>query len=309
MFFKLTLLTLILRLFHHIRWAHWLIWAGIAATTTLYTSLSVFILTNCVPRKGQTWHYTTYYGTCTMAQERNSLVNGVFGLISDLYILAIPLWLLSHLILPNKRKLGVMGGFLTGVLTCGCSLGGIAARALSNLEDGTWSIVYVFGILELNIGLICACMPVVALPLKAIGASIAASWNSLRDYSRTRLLNRSNRKLEGIDEYNMTHNPSYQDAGHQLPQMVKGDGAITGLRSFMRRAYRSTAGADTQKTAPLPTTQQIKTPTLITADYPYDYHDQLKNIHLVDIGGGSNYVRSHPSPQPPMPAVLQRDKC
>lgn len=36
-------------------------------------------------------------------------------------------------------------------------------------------------ILELNIGLICACMPVVALPFKAIGASLAASWNSIRN--------------------------------------------------------------------------------------------------------------------------------
>jgi len=116
MFFKLTLLTLILRLFSPIRWARWLIWAGIASTTVVYTALSIFILSNCVPRNGQTWQYTTYYGTCTMAQERNSMVNGIFGLISDLYILVIPLWLVSHLSLPPKRKLGVMGVFLTGVL-------------------------------------------------------------------------------------------------------------------------------------------------------------------------------------------------
>lgn len=50
-----------------------------------------------------------------MAQERTSIVNGVFGLILDLYILAIPLCLLSHLRLPPKRKLGVMGVFLTGL--------------------------------------------------------------------------------------------------------------------------------------------------------------------------------------------------
>lgn len=116
MFFKLTLLTLILRLFSPIHWARWLIWAGIASTAIVYTALSVFILSNCVPKKGQTWHSTTYYGTCTMAQERNSLVNGIFGLISDLYILVIPLWLVSYLHLPTKKKLSVMGVFLTGLL-------------------------------------------------------------------------------------------------------------------------------------------------------------------------------------------------
>lgn len=51
-----------------------------------------------------------------MAQERNSIVNGSFGLISDLYILVIPLWLVSHLHLPSKKKLSVMGVFLTGLL-------------------------------------------------------------------------------------------------------------------------------------------------------------------------------------------------
>lgn len=109
-------MVLILRLFGPIRWARWLIWGGIAITTIVYTALSIFILSNCVPKKGQIWSYTTYYGTCTMAQERNSMVNGVFGLILDLYILVIPLRLVSNLSLPLKRKLGVMGVFLTGLL-------------------------------------------------------------------------------------------------------------------------------------------------------------------------------------------------
>ena len=116
MFFKLTLLVLCLRLFSPIRWARWLIWAGVASITIVYSALCIFILDNCVPRKGQTWQDTTYQGTCTMAQSRNSIVNGVFGLISDLYILAIPLWLVSHLSLSPKRKLGVIGVFLTGLL-------------------------------------------------------------------------------------------------------------------------------------------------------------------------------------------------
>lgn len=116
MFFKLTLMTLILRLFHPNVWARRLLWGGIAATTIVYTALTIFVLSSCVPTNGQTWQYKMYNGTCIMAQERNSMTNGVFGLISDLYILVIPLWLLSSLSLPTKRKLGVMGVFLTGLL-------------------------------------------------------------------------------------------------------------------------------------------------------------------------------------------------
>lgn len=150
-------------------------------------------------------------------------------------------------------------------------------------------------------------MPVVALPFKTIGASIAASWNSFKDYSRTRLLNLSKRKLEGIDEYNMTYSPSYNEKHYQLPQMFKGDGAITGLKTFMRRAYRSTIAPNTQKTAPLPSTERIRDTNLITADYSIDYHDQLKHIHSVEISGGSDHSVCHPTPQPPMPVAFRQE--
>lgn len=132
-------------------------------------------------------------------------------------------------------------------------------------------------------------MPVVALPFKAFGASLAAFWISLRNYSRTRLLNRSSSK--GIDEYNMTDDPSYKEAEHQLPHMVKGDGAITGFRSFMRRAYRSTAATNTQNTAPLANTEAITFATMNSVDYSHDYHDQLKNIYTVETGGRDSHSR------------------
>lgn len=149
-------------------------------------------------------------------------------------------------------------------------------------------------------------MPVVALPFKALGASLAASWNSIKHYSRIRLLHRLSN--EDIDEYNMTDSSSYKEVEHQLPQMVKGDGAITGLRSFMRRAYRSTAATtNTQKTAPLTSTEAITFATLNSVDYSHDYHDQLKNIHSVETGGRDNHAGSRPVPQPPVPAALQQE--
>lgn len=149
-------------------------------------------------------------------------------------------------------------------------------------------------------------MPVVALPFKALGASLAASWNSIRNYSRARLLNRSS--SAGIDEYNMTDSPSYKkEMDHQLPQMVKGDGAITGLRSFMRRAYRSTAATSTQKTAPLTIMEEMTFATHDLVDYSYYYHDQLKTIHSIEAGGQDFHPGSRPVPQPPAPAALHQD--
>lgn len=190
----------------------------------------------------------------------------------------------------------------------------------------------VHSILELNIGLICACMPVVALPFKTVGASIAASWNSFRDFSRTRLLNRSsNSKLAEIDEYNMTDSPTEKSKEHELPQVPDRDGAITGLRTFMRGAFRSTAAPETQVAAPpmpappmppmppMPANDQIQATTYITADYSPDYHDQIKNMHYVDISGGTDHSwsqpgshpmpqsGSYPMPQPPAQAAQQQE--
>lgn len=148
-------------------------------------------------------------------------------------------------------------------------------------------------------------MPLVALPFKTLGASLAASWNSIRNYSRARLLNRASSK--DIDEYNMTYSPSYKESKYQLPELVRGDGAITGLRSFFHRAYHSTTATKTQKTAPLAGTEAITFTTLSSVDCPYDYHGQLKNIHSVGTGGRDSHSRFRPVPQPPAPVALQQE--
>lgn len=191
------------------------------------------------------------------------------------------------------------------------SLGKIATDLAQELSRppfpsaSTPTLTILDSILELNIGLICACMPVVALPFKALGASLAASWNSIRNYSRARLLNRPSSK--DIDEYNMTYSPSYKESKYQLPHMVRGDGAITGLRSFFRRAYRSTAATNTQKTAALADTEAMTFATIDSVDCPYDYHGQLKNIHSVETGGRDSHSGFRPVPQPPAPAALQQE--
>lgn len=148
-------------------------------------------------------------------------------------------------------------------------------------------------------------MPVVALPFKALGASLATSWTLIRNYSRVWLHNRSNR--EEVDEYNMTDSPSYEEAKLYLPQIVKGDGAISGLRTFMRRAYRSTAVSDTHKTAPLTRTEVFTFSDLNSVDFYHDSHDRLKSSHFVGTVAHENHSCSYPIPQPPIPAVLQSE--
>lgn len=116
MFVKLTLLVLYLHLFKVHRLASWLIWGGVAVVSLFYVISIIVLLEACVPRSGHDWLETTFTGTCTPVQNGLSKGSGVFGLISDLYILAIPLWLVSQLTLQMSRKVGVMAIFLTGLM-------------------------------------------------------------------------------------------------------------------------------------------------------------------------------------------------
>lgn len=94
------------------------------------------------------------------------------------------------------------------------------------------------------------------------------------------------------------------EQGHQLPQMVRGDGVITGLRSFIRQAHRSTiTTTKTQKTTPMTGQDGITLASLNSIDSFHGYHNQLKVIHSVDTGRRESYPGSGGSL--PLPQALE----
>lgn len=116
MLVKLTILALYFRLFKPSHSAHHTILFGCVIVTTFYLTNIVVLLALCVPRGGETWLSKVSSGTCPTAQVRIANAQGIFGLLSDLFILAIPLWQVSRLSLAPKHKAGVMIVFLTGLL-------------------------------------------------------------------------------------------------------------------------------------------------------------------------------------------------
>ena len=116
MFVKLTILALYYRIFQPSRWARILIWAGMMSITVFYLISVIAVLSQCVPGPSETWLFKVPTGACPTVQVRLSLGVGIFGLVSDVYILVIPLWQISHLSLAPKRKFGLVVVFLTGLL-------------------------------------------------------------------------------------------------------------------------------------------------------------------------------------------------
>jgi hypothetical protein len=119
---KATLISLIFVAFRPIRWLRILCWVGLSVTFVFYTVSLVLNAVPCHPRGG---HDRISYlagmanrqcaGSSTLLQ-RTSLATGTFGVISDLYILIMPMPAVAKLQLGRRRKLGVYLIFSSGAL-------------------------------------------------------------------------------------------------------------------------------------------------------------------------------------------------
>ncbi|MCJ1346583.1 hypothetical protein MMC31_004801, partial [Peltigera leucophlebia] len=115
-------------------------------------------------------------------------VQGIFNIVSDFYVLVLPLPVVWKLQLPLRKKIAVSAVFMTGLLSvplnlnpglcittyrsyraCGASSLGLYYRILlSNDSDWTRHEVGLGStvILEMTLGIICGCMPYLAPMLK-----------------------------------------------------------------------------------------------------------------------------------------------
>ncbi|KAE9376307.1 hypothetical protein N431DRAFT_400438 [Stipitochalara longipes BDJ] len=103
----------------------------------------------------------TVKGTC-LNFKIAFLVGGALNVATDLVMLLLPLWVLRPLRLPLKQKVGVTVILMTGSFVCVVSTIRLAKIPSQMVDpDFTWagSQGYVWCILEMNIGIICACLP------------------------------------------------------------------------------------------------------------------------------------------------------
>jgi hypothetical protein len=119
---KATLIFLIFTAFRPIRWLRVLCWVGLGVTFVFYTVSIVLQAVPCHPRGGL--DRISYLAGMANRQcagstelvQRTSIATGVFGVISDLYILIIPLPAVAKLHLGKRRKMGVYLIFSSGAL-------------------------------------------------------------------------------------------------------------------------------------------------------------------------------------------------
>jgi hypothetical protein len=112
---KLTLLLLYIRMFRPRNIARVLIWGAFAFIPLFYIATVIAFTKFYMPQKGQDW-ISPRTASITHKMNNVTTVQGIIGIVTDFYILFIPIWFVSGLRLPLGRKIGVSAIFLSGLM-------------------------------------------------------------------------------------------------------------------------------------------------------------------------------------------------
>ncbi|KAL8878622.1 MAG: hypothetical protein Q9192_008409, partial [Flavoplaca navasiana] len=183
-FAKAAILTLYLRIFTVKRVMRGLIYSGLIVLFLVYATFIPLTIVLCTPRKGGAWDMVLLQ-KCKPTSIA-LVVQGVFCLLSDIYILVLPLPVIWNLNLKPKKKIGLTVVFMSAGF-------GIIATALGlyykvqnfRAADPTWdsAIMYLCVIIENYVTVIVSCAPAVASSWTNIIAKSAALL-SLQSYLR-----------------------------------------------------------------------------------------------------------------------------
>ena len=114
-FAKASLFLLYLRLFSPDRWTRNLIYGGLIITFTFYLATTIAFGALCIPRQAETWAEAAFSPHCHQVLVM-IYVQGVFNVVSDFYVLVIPIPVVLKLQLPIQKKIGICAIFMTGLL-------------------------------------------------------------------------------------------------------------------------------------------------------------------------------------------------
>ncbi|KAK3994297.1 hypothetical protein QBC44DRAFT_286525 [Cladorrhinum sp. PSN332] len=169
MFFKCSLLVFYLRLFNISRTARIMIWGGIVFIVAGELSFLIVKIVLCNPSHWPSGDNVIEFliaqntSTCTGPTGMATVAEGSFSLLTDIYVMAVPVRMVSSLMLPLRRKIGMCCVFLIGIIATACSAVALPIRIEQlNSEDLTWFAgrALLVSVIEVNLGTICACVPV-----------------------------------------------------------------------------------------------------------------------------------------------------
>ncbi|KAK6841037.1 hypothetical protein PG987_001897 [Apiospora arundinis] len=223
---KLSLLFFYMRIFPG-REIRRLLWATVAFNCLFGMSFSLVAVFQFspIPFYWEKWD-GLHQGTCF---DINAMgwSNAAISISLDIWMLAIPLWQLRSLKLYWKKKIGVAAMFSVGTFVTIVSI--LRLRSLVHFAESrnpTWDQFEVanWSTIEINTGIICACMPSIRLLLvrlfpKVLGGSTngksqyyasSAANNRTNPKSRTKNATQSQSRGDGGIIYSQSYTVEYQ---------------------------------------------------------------------------------------------------
>ena len=105
-------------IFGTVKWLRYLAWFGIVAMGAFYILLIINLAVLCAPSTG--YGQADYFAalgspSCMAGFKPNVIIGGAGNIVSDVFILVLPLPAIWQLHLPTAKKLGVTAIIMTGL--------------------------------------------------------------------------------------------------------------------------------------------------------------------------------------------------
>lgn len=114
---KISLFLLYFRIFSRIRSTRLLIYFGIGINAVFYATSFALVLYFCGPGPGHNIIQSFDDHHCVVQARTLGTFQASFNIASDIYLLCIPMPVISNLQLSTKKKVGVIAMFMTGSLS------------------------------------------------------------------------------------------------------------------------------------------------------------------------------------------------
>ncbi|KAL8871899.1 MAG: hypothetical protein Q9174_002368 [Haloplaca sp. 1 TL-2023] len=166
---KLTLFILYWNIFHLFRWLKYGIVGGAIVVTGVHTAFVLYIIIEDSPRPGQSWLDKSIADPNSGA-IRLAIPLSAWALVTDVYILLLPIMGVLRLQLSSGRRLGLLMVFMTGIGACVCSSLSIYYRTFLDYDDVTYTVIKIqaLAIVELCVGIIITCVPTTSVFLRNV---------------------------------------------------------------------------------------------------------------------------------------------
>jgi len=190
---------------------------GFSIITVPYLIVAALHVSECVGVKALTVSFCH--------QKQISITNLVFGglnVLTDFYVLAIPISQLRKLHISTSKKIGVMATFTTGFVASSMSLirlGFIAKDTYNKDVLHTGAFMSILGSVEMKLAIICGCLVYVPAFVKQGKTSLGAAYSYLsrtKGTSSSSSFSKSDASSEGKHSVDKVHVTATQRAYDEL---------------------------------------------------------------------------------------------